>query len=110
MSKGKKSVETREPRIPPAAGAAKRNRAAKKVQQTNIKRIAKATIRRPARRGGERLISDEVMDTLRIQLHTFVEGIIRDLVKQAEHDKRKSISAVDVVNTLRKRGKALYGI
>ena len=99
MAKGKKSGD--------AKGAS--NKRQKKVLRENLKNITKGAIRRLARRGGVKRISSEVYEEVRKTLKTFVEGVVRDATAYTEHAKRKTVTALDVVNALRKRGKILYG-
>ena len=98
MAKGKKSGE--------AKGSNKRQ---KKVLAENIKSISKGSIRRLARRGGVKRTSSELYEEVRKTLRSFVDGVVRDATAYTEHAKRKTVTAVDVVNALRKRGKILYG-
>mgnify|MGYP003683246975 CR=1 FL=1 len=81
----------------------------KKVLRENVKGISKGAIRRLARRGGVKRISSEVYEEVRKTLKGFVESVVRDATAYTEHAKRKTVTAVDVVNALRKRGKILYG-
>ena len=99
MAKGKKSGE--------AKGAGTKR--LKKVLKDNVKGITRGSIRRLARRGGVKRISGELYDEVRDVLKTFVDGVVRDAVAYTEHAKRRTVSAVDVVNALRKRGKLIYG-
>ena len=39
----------------------------------------------------------------------FLEDVIRDAVTNSEHAKRKTVTALDVVHALKRRGKTLYG-
>ena len=71
--------------------------------------ITNGALRRLARRGGVKRISSEVYEEVRKTLKTFVEGVVRDATAYTEHAKRKTVTALDVVNALRKRGKILYG-
>ena len=98
MAKGKKSGE--------AKGSNKRQ---KKVLKENIKAISKGSIRRLARRGGVKRISSELYEEVRKTLKSFVEGVVRDATAYTEHAKRKTVTALDVVHALRKRGRVLYG-
>lgn len=66
-------------------------------------------IRRLARRGGVKRISATVYQEVRSVLRTFVEGVIRDATAYSEHAKRKTLTALDVVHALKKRGRVLYG-
>ena len=81
----------------------------KKVLRDNVKGVTRGAIRRLARRGGVKRISSEVYEEVRKTLRGFVEGVVRDATAYTEHAKRKTVTALDVVNALRKRGKILYG-
>ena len=81
----------------------------KKVLRENVKSITKGAIRRLARRGGVKRIAAEVYDEVRDTLRTFVENVVRDATAYTEHAKRKTVTALDVVTALRKRGKIIYG-
>ena len=99
MAKGKKSGE--------AKGASSKR--VKKVLRDNVRGITKPAIRRLARRGGVKRISGLLYEEVRGVLKTFVEGVIRDSIAYTEHAKRKTVSALDVVHALKKRGRMLYG-
>jgi histone H4 len=89
-----------------AKGGAKRHA---KVLKDNIKGITKPAIRRLARRGGVKRISDKVYDETRQSLKRFLECVIRDAVCYTEHAKRKTVTSMDVVFALRRQGRAIYG-
>jgi histone H4 len=99
MAKGKKSGE--------AKGAG--NKRQKKVLRETVRGITKGSIRRLARRGGVKRISAEIYEEVRKTLKGFVEGVVRDATAYCEHAKRKTVTALDVVHALRKRGRVLYG-
>lgn len=42
-------------------------------------------------------------------LKTFLEGVIRDAVSYTEHARRKTVTSLDVVYALKRRGRTLYG-
>ena len=42
-------------------------------------------------------------------LKVFLENVIRDAVTYTEHAKRKTVTAMDVVYALKRRGRTLYG-
>ena len=46
---------------------------------------------------------------MRKALKAFVEVVVRDATAYTERAKRKTATALDVVNTLKKRGKLIYG-
>ena len=98
MAKGKKS-----------GGAKGSSTRMKKSLRDNIKGVTKGGIRRLARRGGVKRISGMVYEEVRGVLKTFVEGVVRDATAYTEHAKRKTLTALDVVHALKKRGRMLYG-
>lgn len=71
--------------------------------------ITKPAIRRLARRGGVKRISNLIYEEIRTVLKSFLESIIRDSVTYTEHAKRKTVTAMDVVYALKRQGKSLYG-
>ncbi|KAL0211929.1 hypothetical protein RCL1_004492 [Eukaryota sp. TZLM3-RCL] len=87
-------------------GGAKRHR---KVLRENIQGITKPAIRRLARRGGVKRISALIYDETRTVLRTFLENVIRDSVTYCEHARRKTVTAMDVVYSLKRHGRVLYG-
>ncbi|KAF2344680.1 CENP-T/Histone H4 histone fold [Trinorchestia longiramus] len=86
-------------------GGAKRRR---KVLRDNIQGITKPAIRRLARRGVKR-ISGLIYEETRGVLKVFLENVIRDAVTYAEHAKRKTVTAMDVVYALKRQQRTLYG-
>ena len=71
--------------------------------------ITNPAIRRLARRGGVKRISTLVYEETRDALRLFLENVILGAVVYAEHAKRKTITAMDVVYELKRQGKSLYG-
>lgn len=98
MSKGKKDGGAKQASARMTKGSKEKNRGA-----TN------GGIRRLARRGGVKRISGMVYEEVRQVLKTFVEGVLRDATAYTEHAKRKTLTALDVVHALKKRGRVLYG-
>jgi len=81
----------------------------KKLLKGNINGVTKGSIRRLSRRGGVKRISGLLYEEVRGVLKTFVETTVRDATAYAEHGKRKTVTALDVVHALKKRGRMLYG-
>lgn len=81
----------------------------KKALKENIRGITKPAIRRLARRGGVKRISGIMYEEVRGILKSFVEGVVRDSTTYTEHAKRTTVTALDVVYALKKRGRMLYG-
>jgi histone H4 len=99
MAKGKKSGGD-------AKGSTKRM---KKLLRDNIKSITKGSILRLARRAGSKRVSSLVYDDVRSSIKNFVNATVRDATSYCEHASRKTVSALDVVLALKKRGKTIYG-
>ena len=74
-----------------------------------INGITKPAIRRLARRGGVKRISHLIYEETRAVLVDFIEKMIGDAIKYTEHGKRKTVTALDVVYALKRRGNTLYG-
>ena len=91
---------------PPPQTQAKRRR---KVLRDNIQGITKPAIRRLARRGGVKRISDLIYEETRGVLKVFLENVLRDAVTYTEHARRKTVTAMDVVYALKRQGRTLYG-
>lgn len=87
-------------------GGAKRHR---KVLRDTIQGVTKPAIRRLARRGGVKRISNLIYEETRTVLRTFLESVIRDSITYTDHAKRKTVTAMDVVYALKRQGRTLYG-
>jgi len=98
MAKGKSSA---------AKGAS--NKRVKKLVRGTSSGVTRGAIRRLARRGGAKRLSALIYDEVRGCLKNFVERVVRDAVAYTEHAKRKTVSASDVVQSLKKSGRMLYG-
>ncbi|XP_076274784.1 histone H4-like [Rhynchophorus ferrugineus] len=86
-------------------GGAKGHR---KVPRYNIQCITKPAIRRLARRGGVKRISGLIYEETRGVIKVFLEDVIRDTVTYTEHAKRKTVTTMVVVYTLKRQGRTLY--
>lgn len=87
-------------------GGAVRHR---RLYRDNLKGISKASIRRLARRGGVKRISGVVYEEARHILHTFLSSVLQDAATFAEHQKRKTCTALDIIYALKRQGRTLYG-
>lgn len=95
--------------VPPAGSMGHRHRrsAAKPP-------LSRPELRRLARRGGVLRMGQEVPETMRQVLRSFLTGVIKDAVVFAEHSRRKTIATRDVVLALKRSGNSswhtiLYG-
>ena len=81
----------------------------KKQTKDVILGITKPAIRRLARRGGVKRISNLIYEETRNVLKAFLENVVRDAVTYTEHARRKTVTAMDVVYALKRQGRSLYG-
>ena len=81
----------------------------KKNTKEVILGITKPAIRRLARRGGVKRISNYIYDESRSVLRNFLETVVKDAVTYTEHARRKTVTAMDIVYALKRQGRALYG-
>ena len=81
-----------------------------RVYRDNIFGAAsKPALRRLARRGGVKRMNGIIYEDARKALKTFMEDVVRDSVTFCDHAKRRTVTALDVVHALKRRGKTLYG-
>jgi len=73
------------------------------------KSVTKSAVRRMARRGGVKRISGLMYAEAQNVIRSFVTDLVRDTVTYTEYAKRKTVSALDVIHALRRRGQNLYG-
>jgi len=89
-------------------GGAKRHR---KILRDSIQGVTKPAIRRLARRGGVKRISGLIYKEIRIVLKDhFLFYVMRNAEIYAQHAKRKTITANDVVYALKRQGINLLGV
>ncbi|KAI0593401.1 histone-fold-containing protein [Biscogniauxia sp. FL1348] len=81
----------------------------RKILRDNIKGITKPAIRRLARRGGVKRISGQIYDEVRVVLRDRLTHIIRDCVIYTEYRQRKTVTVNDVIHSLRRIGRPIYG-
>lgn len=81
----------------------------KKHTKEVILGITKPAIRRLARRGGVKRISNLIYEETRNVLKIFLENVVRDAVTYTEHARRKTVTAMDIVYALKRQGRSLYG-
>ena len=81
----------------------------KKQTKDVILGITKPAIRRLARIGGVKRISNLIYEETRNVLKAFLENVVRDAVTYTEHARRKTVTAMDVVYALKRQGRSLYG-
>jgi len=79
------------------------------VKEATLGGITKPAIRRLARRGGVKRISKAIYDEVRQELQRFLEMTLRDATTYCEHSKRKTVTPLDIVYALKRKGRDLYG-
>lgn len=81
----------------------------RKIIRESIHGISKPAIRRIARRGGVKRLTGTVYEEIRYVLKSFIESVVKDAVTYAEFSRRKTVSELDIILSLRRRGKTLLG-
>jgi histone H4 len=82
----------------------------KMKNKTNLKiGISNRAIRRLARRGGVKRISELIYEETKSILKSYLEKVLKDAIIYTEHAKRKTVTSLDVIYALKKQGKSLYG-
>ena len=77
---------------------------------TNLKiGISNRAIRRLARRGGVKRISELIYEETKSILKSYLEKVLKDAIIYTEHAKRKTVTSLDVIYALKRQGKSLYG-
>ena len=79
------------------------------VLRDKIQGITNGTIRRLARRGGVKRISQLVYEEIRAILRIYLQNVVHDAVTYTVYFKRSTVTAMDVVFALKHRGITLYG-
>ncbi|KAM4056970.1 hypothetical protein HRG_003824 [Hirsutella rhossiliensis] len=87
-------------------GGSRRHR---KILRDSIQGITKPAIRRMARRGGVKRISAGIYPEIRLALRDRLETILRTCTIYVEHRGAKTITTTDVLYSLRKLGRPIYG-
>eukprot|EP01062_Namystynia_karyoxenos_P051757 TRINITY_DN4081_c0_g2_i1.p1 TRINITY_DN4081_c0_g2~~TRINITY_DN4081_c0_g2_i1.p1 ORF type:complete len:101 (+),score=34.23 TRINITY_DN4081_c0_g2_i1:80-382(+) len=72
--------------------------------------ISKGGIRRLARKGGVKRISQPVYEDARGIITGFIDDVMRDTCAVMGMTGRKTVALGDVLYALKKQGRALYGI
>jgi len=85
------------------------NRPPRRVLRDSIRGITKSDIRRLARRGGVKRLNKNIYWEAQYALKTFLEDVIWRASTYTEHDRRWTISAMDVVRARKAMGATLYG-
>ena len=71
--------------------------------------VTKPAIRRLCRRSGVKRINGLVYEETRGNCKAWLENVIRDAITYAEHARRKTVTAMDIVYALKRHGQELYG-
>jgi histone H3/H4 len=79
------------------------------IRRTEKSSLTRGGIRRLARRGGVKRVSDGVYNEVRDFVDYFLSIVVKDAAVLCEGSKRKTITALDVVYALKKSGRTIYG-
>ena len=71
--------------------------------------ISDNDIRRLARRGGVKRINHKIPREIRQILKNFLENVIKDTLVYTQNARRNTVTSLDVIYALKKRGRTLYG-
>ena len=91
------------------SSATKGSKRMKKLVKGGGNGVSRGAIRRLARRAGAKRLSGLVYDEARSAIKSFVTSTVNGAVAYTEHARRKTVSAADVVNSLKRSGRMLYG-
>lgn len=81
----------------------------RKIIKDNIRGITRPDIRRLARRGGVKRISASIYNDVRAALKDRLTLILRDCVTYCEYRQAKTITVYDVIHSLKRIGRPVYG-
>ena len=81
----------------------------RKVLRKSIDGVTRGAVRRLARKGGIKRMSAGVYEETKNVLKVFVEKIVTDAIVYTEYAQRKTISTQDILQSLKRNGKTLYG-
>ncbi|KAG9876980.1 hypothetical protein KCV05_g21887, partial [Aureobasidium melanogenum] len=79
------------------------------IPRDTINGIKNPSIRRLARRGGVKRISNMIYEETRSVVKSFLRSVIYDAIVYTEHAKRKTVTELDVVHALKRQGRTIYG-
>ena len=84
-------------------------RHANKKVPKGVDEITNPGLRRIARRGGVKRISENSFDESRVLLGEFLNTVVKDAVIMSEAAGRKTVTTSDVAYSLKRQGHTLYG-
>ncbi|MCL4114981.1 UNVERIFIED_CONTAM: hypothetical protein GTU68_020901 [Idotea baltica] len=87
----------------------KRTAKRKELKKTERHDLTRGSIRRLARRGGVKRISDGAYPEVRDFVDHFLTNIVRDIGVYTEHARRKTVTSMDVIYALKRHGRSIYG-
>jgi histone H4 len=79
------------------------------IGRTERTSLTRGGIRRLARRGGVKRVSFGVYNEVRDYIDYFLNSVVKGAALLTESSKRKTITALDVVYSLKKHGHTIYG-
>lgn len=81
----------------------------RKVLRNNLDGISKSDIRRLARRGGVKRMSQEMYHETRDILKQYIQRIIGTALVYTEYASRKTVTVYDIIHALKYEGRTLFG-
>lgn len=111
--KKKKTPSPKKKKTPspkPKGRGVKRDRGLPRTKdQVIAEAFSKPALRRMARRGGVKRIGGKLYDEVRGRAYALLENILQNSAIYAQHARRKTLTARDVVLGLKRVGSTLYG-
>ena len=92
----------------PGRGCKKAPKRHRKVRRNNIQGITKLAIRRLARRGGVKRLTDLMYEEIRGVFKASLQPIIEATVCYTEHARRRTVTRQNLIHGLALCGKKLY--
>ena len=71
--------------------------------------ITKPAIKRMARKGGVRRISDTAYEKTRVEIREFLVPLLNSAILYTTNARRKTVSAEDVIHAFERSGRRYYG-
>ena len=75
----------------------------------SVQGVTKPAIRRLARRGGVKRISNGIYGETRVVLRDFLEKVLKQALVYTDSAHRKTVTAMDIVYALKNMGRTIYG-
>lgn len=93
----------------PSRRAATGSRQPKSVMKESLTGITKGDVRRLARRSGCTRLAAQITAEAKAALKEFLQNTVGDAAVYTDYAKRKTVTFPDIIASLRRRGRIVYG-